>query len=90
LSFELLFDPRAAKALKKIDQVNKTRIKNVIGELATDPYKAGKPIHPSDYWKIKSGDYRIIYLIEYEPQKVVIVFIGHRKNVYDNFANLLY
>ncbi len=90
MSFEVLLDPRAAKALKKLDDITKDRIKKTLSQLAGDPYKAGEPLHPSHYRKIKVGDYRVIYEVEGEKMQVIVVFIGHRKNVYDNFANLLY
>jgi mRNA interferase RelE/StbE len=90
LSFEIVLDPRVSKALKKLDDANKARIKKALGELASDPYKAGEAIHPAQYRKIKTGDYRAIYEIDTEKNQVIVVFIGHRKNVYDNFANLLY
>ena len=90
MAFKVLLDPRAVKALRKLDEENKVRIKKALGELADDPYRAGEPLHPSYFWKIKSGDYRDIYEIDDEKKQVVVVFVGHRKNVYDNFANLLY
>jgi mRNA interferase RelE/StbE len=83
-------DPRAAKALQKLDEVCKARVKKALGELAGDPYKVGEPLHPSHYWKIKAGDYRAIYEIDREKKQVVVVFVGHRKNVYDDFSKLLY
>ncbi len=90
MPFKVLLDHGAAKALKKLDEENKARLKKALGELAGEPYRAGEPLHPSHYWKIKSGDYRAIYEVDDENEQVVVVFIGHRKNVYDNFANLLY
>lgn len=90
MTYELLLDPRVAKALKKLDEKTKTRLKKAIAELSDDPYKVGEPIHPSQFWKLKEGDYRALYTINKEKKQVVVVFVGHRKNVYDNFANLLY
>jgi mRNA-degrading endonuclease RelE of RelBE toxin-antitoxin system len=79
----------AAKALKKLDEVNKVRIKKALGELALDPWKTGKPLHPSDFWSIRSGDYRAIYEINSSQNQVTVLFVGHRKRVYDDFSKLL-
>ena len=81
--------PTAAKALRKLDEVDKARLKKALGELAADPFKAGKPLHPSDYWSVRSGDYRAIYEINVEQKQVIVLFVGHRKKVYDDFSKLL-
>jgi mRNA-degrading endonuclease RelE of RelBE toxin-antitoxin system len=86
----MLLVPRDAKALQKLDEVNKGRVKKALGELASDPYKVGEQLIPSHYWKIKAGDYRAIYEIEKDKKELVIIFLGHRKNVYDDFSRLLF
>ena len=87
--FKVLLHPYAANALRKLDGVNKARLKTALGELAEDPFKAGKPLHPSDYWSVRSGDYRAIYEINSEQNQVTVLFVGHRKKVYDDFSKLL-
>ena len=87
--FKVLLHPNAAKELRKLDQVNQVRMKKAIGELAADPWKAGKPLRPSDYWGIRSGDYRAIYEIEPDQNQVIVLFVGHRKKIYADFAKLL-
>jgi mRNA interferase RelE/StbE len=87
--YNVLFRPKAAKALQKLDAVNRERIKKALREAAGDPYEAGEPLHPSDYWKIKAGDYRAIYEIDSAKKEVTVLFIGHRKNIYDDFSKIL-
>jgi mRNA interferase RelE/StbE len=89
LPYKVLLHPKAVKALQKLDKTNRTRIKKALGELKGDPYKAGEPLHPSHFWKIKAGDYRAIYEINSDKKEVIIIFVGHRKNVYDDFAKIL-
>ncbi len=64
-------------------------MRHALGELSIDPYKAGKQLHPSDFWSLRSGDYRAIYEIDSNQKQVNVLFVGHRKKVYDNFSNLL-
>lgn len=87
--FQVLLDPGAAKALRKLDDTNRTRLKEALGNLAVDPWKVGKQLHPSHFWGLRSGDYRAVYEIFTHQNKVVVLFIGHRKNVYDDFSKML-
>ena len=87
--FEVLLEPKAAKALKKLDDTNRARMKKALGEAGVDPWKAGKPLHPSNFWGVRSGDYRAVYEIDPDKNRVVVLFIGHRKKVYDDFSKML-
>ncbi len=78
-----------AKALKKLDAMNKARMRKALEELEVDPWKAGKPLHPSDFWSIRAGDYRAVYEIDAGQNQVTVLFIGHRKKVYDDFTKML-
>lgn len=49
----------------------------------------GEQLKTSRFWKIRVGDYRVIYEIDRPSNRVVILFVGHRKNVYDEFSRLL-
>jgi mRNA interferase RelE/StbE len=89
LPYKVLLHPKAAKALHKLDETTKARIKKMLQELPSDPYEVGDPLHPSTYWKIKVGDYRAIYEINPNNKEVIVLFIGHRKNVYDEFSKIL-
>lgn len=87
--YRVLLRPKAAKAFQKIDNKNQERIKQAFRELAVDPYKAGEQLHPAHYRKIKAGDYRAIYEIHKDTKEVIVLFVGHRKNVYDDFSKIL-
>jgi len=89
LVFKVLLHPGAAKELGKLDQTNQARMKKALEELAANPWKAGKPLRPSDYWGIRSGDYRAIYEIDSDQKQVIVLFVGHRKKVYADFSKLL-
>ena len=81
--------PGAAKALRKLDDANRKRIKDALRELSIDPSKAGKQLHPSNFWSLRVGDYRVIYEIDPEQDQVTVLFVGHRKKVYDDFSKML-
>lgn len=64
------------------------RIKNKLHDLKESPEKKGERLKYSEFWKIRVGEYRIIYEIDAEKQRVIVLFIGHRKNVHDDFSKL--
>lgn len=84
-AFEIIYHPDvAAKDLPKIASDIKSRIKKSIEEkLRSAPQEFGAPLRRTlkGYWKLRVGDYRVIYKIE---GRTVIVFrIGHRREVYE-------
>lgn len=89
MAFKVLLHPKAVKTLQKLDDQTKTRLKKTLSELKGDPCEAGEPLHPSEYWKIKAGDYRAIYEINPGRKEVIVLIVGHRKNVYDDFSKIL-
>lgn len=77
--------PAAERALKKIlDQTARRRIARAIDGLAATPRPAGAvTIRGSDgLRRIRVGDYRIVYTVEDATHTVLIVTIGHRRDVY--------
>ena len=89
MAFKVFLHPKAAKALEKLDANTKARIKEALKELAGNPEKVGKQLKLSDFWSLRIGDYRAIYEIDRNKNQVVVTFIGHRKNVYDDFTKML-
>jgi mRNA interferase RelE/StbE len=89
VSFTVLLHPKAAKELEKIERQNRDRIVERAKELRENPGKIGKPLKQSDFWSIRIGDYRAIYQIDRDKNQGVILFIGHRRTVYDDFLKML-
>ena len=85
----MFLHPKAAKALEKLDANTKARIKEAWKELVDNPEKVGKQLKLSDFWSLRIRDYRAIYEIDRDKNQVVVTFIGHRKNVYDDFTKML-
>ncbi len=87
--FAVLVGPKAVKALRKMDRKTKTRIMDVVRELREQPEHLGKRLTYTDYWSLRIGDYRVIYKIDRSGKKVAIIFVGHRRTVYDDFSKIL-
>ncbi len=86
--FEILLHPMAARATKKLDSRIRGNIKRKLRELREFPEERGKHLRYTRFWTLRIGDYRAIYEIRKGEKKVVVLFIGHRDDVYDDFSKL--
>ena len=86
--FAVLLHPKAAKELEKIENTTKTRIVERLRDLKDNPERVGKILRQSNFWSLRVGDYRAIYKIDRTRRQVIVLFIGHRKKVYDDFSKL--
>ena len=89
MSFEFLLHPKAARFLKKAEPSVRRRIREDLLRLADSPEEKGERLMHSPFWRIRIGDYRVIYEIDREHSRVIVLFIGHRRDVYDEFSRLL-
>lgn len=83
--YRLLIKSSAAKELEAIGtKANRQRIVQRIHALAADPRAHGseKLAGYADRYRVRHGNYRIVYLIDDERCEVSIFKIGHRKDVY--------
>jgi mRNA interferase RelE/StbE len=75
--------PAAARQLRKLDPQTARRVQGVIALLADDPRPpASRPLTGRPAWRVRVGDYRVIYIIEEDRLVVVVITIGHRRDVY--------
>ncbi len=88
MSLKVLLHPKAARALKKLGAPTRRELKRKLAELENRP-AAGKPLRYSDFRSLRAGKYRAIYEIDRAQGRVVVLFIGRRDKVYDDFAKLL-
>jgi mRNA interferase RelE/StbE len=82
------FDDRARKELRKLDKQTQDRIlKWLRTNLATeeDPRRTGKSLkgRMKGLWRYRVGDYRIVSQIQDEQILILVIRIGHRRDVYD-------
>lgn len=79
----LVITNRFRKSFKNIEKGIQERIFNILSELMEKPYigtKLGGEL--SGLWKIRVGDYRIIYSVNEREKHVILIDVGHRKKVY--------
>jgi len=73
----------AQKQLAKVDHQDRSRIIAAIRELGNQPHPPGsKKLSGRPAWRIRVGVYRVIYEICDDRLLVLVIAIGHRKDIY--------
>ncbi|WP_273477601.1 type II toxin-antitoxin system RelE family toxin [Faecalicoccus acidiformans] len=85
--YHIEFSKKALKDLKKMDGYTGTMLVNWINknlENCENPFFTGKALKGNliNFWRYRVGDYRIIANIEDEKLIILLVKIGHRRDVY--------
>ena len=82
--YSVQFTPRAQRDLTALDRPIQQRLRRHIDRLAEDPIPVGaKKLHAEErFYRIRVGHYRIIYQVEANELVVIVVKIGHRREVY--------
>lgn len=84
IRYTILVTRTAEKALIKLPKKDQTRLIQVIQGLASDPFPVGfrKLQGELNAFRVRSGLYRIIYEVDGKRIVIIILKIGHRKNIY--------
>ncbi|MFO7596382.1 MAG: type II toxin-antitoxin system RelE/ParE family toxin [Desulfocurvibacter africanus] len=82
--YALRFSTAALKALRKASPDVAGRIRTKLDELAQDPFAAPnvKKLTNHPGYRLRVGDWRVLYLIQQEEVMIQVVEIGQRKEVY--------
>jgi mRNA interferase RelE/StbE len=82
--YSVAYDPRAAKELSRIDRTPASRIADAVDRLGADPLPAGcrKLAGYDDLWRIRVGDYRVVYTVDHGKLLVMAVHVAHRSRIY--------
>jgi mRNA interferase RelE/StbE len=88
MGYDIEFRPAVLKTLKRFPKRDLVRIKKKIEETAENlpSPDLSKMKGNNEFHKVRSGNYRIIYTVEEDRLVILIVKIGHRKDVYRNLA----
>ena len=83
MDYEVFILRRAQKELESLPKPNYSRVRDLILALASNPRPSGcKKLTAREGWRVRSGDYRIIYEIDDRLRHVTVLDIGHRKDIY--------
>lgn len=83
MTYEIKLKPNFVKQLKKVDNKQAKRILVKIQQLADNPMPlASKQLKGVEARRLRIGDYRVIYKVEDGQLIVLVLAVGHRKDVY--------
>lgn len=83
MSYEVLILRRAQKELADLSKIDYERVRDAVVGLSENPRPVGcKKLVGREGWRIRSGNYRVIYEIDDAQKKVLVMHIGHRRDIY--------
>lgn len=83
-AYRIEFRPAAVRALRKLDPQVRPRLQGAIALLAEDPRPpASRALRGRPGFRVRIGDYRVIYAIEDDVLLVVVITLGHRRDIYE-------
>ena len=85
MSYRVDFTTAAARQIRKLPRPARERILEVVESLGEEPrpHGARKLVGEETAWRIRAGDYRVIYDVFDDVLVVTVVRAGHRRDVYD-------
>jgi mRNA interferase RelE/StbE len=82
---EVVYKKRAIKALARMSSADRQRIQHALGQLAQNPRGVSldtKPLQGRDGFRLRIGDWRVIYELDGEQLVILVLHIGLRGDVY--------
>jgi mRNA interferase RelE/StbE len=82
--YAVRFHPSAARELEKLEAGTRRRLARAVERLADDPRGGGatKLRGADDLWRLRVGDYRVIYQIRDAVLLVLVIRVRHRRDAY--------
>ena len=76
--------PAVARQLRKLDPAARRRVQAAVELLADEPRPAGakKLVGGDGEWRVRTGDFRIVYEIKDQVLLILVLAVGHRREVY--------
>jgi mRNA interferase RelE/StbE len=84
MAYAIQFKPAALRQFEKLSRGVQKRIAARIVDLSDDAFPPGckKLSSVPDAWRIRVGDYRVVYQVRREILLVLVLAVGHRRDVY--------
>jgi mRNA interferase RelE/StbE len=84
MAYSVIYQGPAEAALRKLPREIQVRILRKVDQLAANPFPPGteKLSGATELWRIRIGDYRVVYTVERKELVVLVLKVGHRREVY--------
>lgn len=86
MTYRVTLSPMAARQLRKLDAGLRRRIQAALELLAEQPRppSAIRLVGGAGEWRVRTGDYRIVYEIEDDQLLILVLRLGHRREIYQS------
>ena len=81
--YSIQIEKNAEDFLKKLQKRDAEIILNKIYSIRENPYRFLKRLQGEKLWRLRVGDYRVIVDVIVSMNKIIVIRIGHRKNIYN-------
>lgn len=82
--YKLIWTETVLKKLKKMDRGTALKIVKATEAITDDPFlRVKRLVNRNGLYSLRVGDYRLIVSIQVERSVVIVLAIGHRRNIYD-------
>jgi len=82
MTYEIFFTDNASKQLKKLEKKDQERIIKSLERIRIRPEAHVTKLIDDPAYRLRVGDYRVILDIEKEKLIILVLMVGHRKNIY--------
>lgn len=83
MNYTVLILRRAQKDLAQLSPESYARLRDAIRALGQDPRPQGcLKLTAREGWRVRVGDYRLVYEIDDKQRTVIVLHVGHRRDVY--------
>ena len=82
MTYEIIFTDKSLKQLKKLEKKDQERIIKSLERIRIRPEAYVTKLIDDPGYRLRVGDYRIILEIEKEKLIMLVLMVGHRKNIY--------
>lgn len=82
MSYDLVYTKKAKKQLKKLNKNESKRILIALERCRIRPISYVKKLVASPYYRLRVGEYRVVLDIKNNEMIILVLEVGHRKNIY--------
>lgn len=80
--YDLIYSKSASKQIKKLDEEIRSRILSALERVRIRPYPYVKKLVGNPYFGLRVGDYMVILDIKEDKLIILVIEVGHRRNIY--------
>jgi len=81
--YSIQIEKNAEEFLKKLNKKDSEEILKKIYSIRENPFRYLKRLQGEKLWRLRIGDYRVIVDVIISMNNIIVIRIGHRKNIYD-------